>query len=285
MTRWVLTVLFCAVFVGFGLAGPVQAGELVEKFPTGRINWAKRVIRVNATGNPSAEDAKSSEARQRALINAKRNAYQRLLQTAKAIQLTDSKSVAQYVENRDEVLSKVEEMFKNARIETTRYRSDGTVEIVRKMSLSGAFSQLMLPGAIVQLDMKKMGKETPDADTPVYTGLVVDARGVAIKPALCFKIFDESGQEVYGPAYVSREYAVQRGLCEYRTEIDDIEESERVGDEPLIVKALQPLTPGSPHIVISNTDAGRLRSAVDHLFLLRKCRVLVIADTQAAGGE
>ncbi|MGM0451685.1 MAG: hypothetical protein ACQERN_00785 [Thermodesulfobacteriota bacterium] len=282
MKRWVLTILFCTVFAGFGLAGPAQSGELVEKFSKGCINWAQRVIRANGTGNPSADSANSSAARQRALRNARRSAYQNLLQTAKAMQLSEAKTVAQYAGNRDEVLSKVEEMLKNARVEATRYRSDGTVEVVREMPLGGAFSQLLLPDAIVQLDMKKMGDETREADSPVYTGLVVDARGVAIKPALCFKIFDENRHEVYGPAYVSREYAVQRGVCEYRTEISDIEESKRVGDNPLIVKALKPLAPGSPHIVVSNTDAGRLRGTVDHLFLLRKCRVMVIADRQAA---
>lgn len=282
MKRAVVTIFVFVLVSGFGLVSSGRSADLVEKLPTGRINWADRVIYAKGAGVPSADIANTPEGRERALMNARRKAYHGLLKTTKALRLTAEKTVDDYVENRDDVLSKVEEMLQNTPVDDTRYLSDGTVEVVRKMAISGAFSQLMLPDAIVQLDMKKMGKETPDAQQPVYTGLVVDARGVALKPALCFKILDESGHAVYGPAYVSREYAVQRGLCEYRTDLADIESSDRVGDNPLVVKGLKAAFPGSPNIVISNTDAGHLRGAVAHLFLLRKCRVMVIADTQAA---
>jgi hypothetical protein len=108
--------------------------------------------------------------------------------------------------------------------------------------------------------------------------LVIDTRGLKIKPVMVPKILDEDAREVYGSAFVSREYAVQQGMSGYSKDLSAAQSDQRVADHPLTVKGLR--TAGVEHsdIVISNTDAHRLRSASENLSFMRKCRVIIVVE-------
>jgi hypothetical protein len=108
--------------------------------------------------------------------------------------------------------------------------------------------------------------------------MVVDARGLQAVPVLAPIVFDENLEEVFGPAYVSREYAVQHGIIRYTTDLWKAKFHPRVSDNPLIVKALKVLSPSRCDFVISNADAAKLRSASEHLLFMRECRVVIVLD-------
>ncbi len=263
-----------------------HACDLVEKHDGGQIDWTRMTIEASGVGVPSPDSTGFHQGLDKTGIIARQNAYRNLLQLAKSMQLTADQTVGQYMKNRDVLLSKVEDRLKEASVTSTRYLSDGTVRKTLKMNIKGPLLQLLLPDSIVQLEMKTMGEETsPPTDNDKYTGLLVDARGVPVKPALVVQIVDEGDQEVYGPAYVSRNYAVQKGFCGYVEDIQAPEVKERVGSNPLIVKALRVRSPGSSDLVVSNTDASRIRSVVQHLFFLRQCRVVVVVDNSGCNGK
>jgi len=92
------------------------------------------------------------------------------------------------------------------------------------------------------------------------------------------KIIDENGQEVYGSAFVSREYAVQQGMSGYAKDITAAQSNPRVTNNPLTVQGLKTEGPGNADIVISNADAFKLRSASEHLSFMKKCRVMIVVD-------
>lgn len=277
MTGWRVIM---ALMIVFGMAVPAHTGELVIKGENGWINWSDRTIHAAGAGRPPDSVANTPDPKEQAFMTAKRQAYQNLLLTANAMCLFSGVTVGDYVADKDEILSKLEQLLNNAPVENTRYQSEGSIEIVKRVSITGAFSQLILPENIVQLEMKKLGRETPDYAI-ANTGLVVDARGINLAPALCFRIMDEKGEEVYGPAYASREFAVQKGMCEYRTDIGDVRTTGRVGIKPLVIRGLRTVTPGGVDIVISSTDASRVRGTIENLFFLRECQVMVIIDPPA----
>jgi hypothetical protein len=191
-------------------------------------------------------------------------------------------------------------MVKGAQVIKKEYLSDGTVEVTIAMSLRGGFAQLILPEDIKQVpeiktispstpappEAEKVGEipvATPQPTIPtpapaVYTGLVVDARSLGARPAMSPKILDESGQEVYGSAYVSREFAVQQGMAGYAKDLTSSQTNPRVTNEPLTVKGLRTEGPGLSDLVISNADAGKIRSASENLSFLKKCRVMIVLD-------
>jgi hypothetical protein len=107
---------------------------------------------------------------------------------------------------------------------------------------------------------------------------VVDARGTKFKPALAPVIMDENGKEVYGGAFVSREFAVQKGMCKYVRDIKTARTDASVAQNPLTVKGLRIDNGVLSNIVISNADAAKIRSASEHLSFLKQCRVVIVMD-------
>jgi hypothetical protein len=158
------------------------------------------------------------------------------------------------------------------------------VEVTIEMSLTSGFAQLILPGDIMQVEPIKTSQSAPESrpskrpNQSLYTGLIVDARGLKAGPAMNPKILDEGGLEVYGAAFVSREYAVQQGMSGYAAGLEAAKCQSRVSDHPLIVKGLKATVPGFSDIVISNADATKLRSASQNLSFLKQCRVVIVVD-------
>ena len=92
------------------------------------------------------------------------------------------------------------------------------------------------------------------------------------------KILDERGQEVYGSAYVSREYAVQQGMAGYAKDLTASQTNPRVTDRPLTVKSLKTEGAGQSDLIISNADADMIRGASENLSFLKQCRVMIVVD-------
>ena len=112
----------------------------------------------------------------------------------------------------------------------------------------------------------------------IYTGLVVDARGLGVRPAMSPKIHSEDGKEIYGSATVNRQYAVQQGMVGYSKDLTAAQMNSRVTKQPLTVKATGVSGSANCDIVISDSDANRLSSAAENLTFLQKCRVMVVLD-------
>ena len=176
-------------------------------------------------------------------------------------------------------MSALETLFHDAPAVKTDYLTDGSVKIKVQIALDGALSQLILPGEIIQLESIQSVRKQPSPDQKDnYTGIIFDVRGLPFKPAMSFELIDESNKEVYGPKYVSRECVVQWGFCEYTKQIDSIKMLNRLGGNPLIVKGIQLKLSSASTIIISDTDASKIRNSVEHLVFLKECRVAILMD-------
>ena len=292
MKKWGLAYLL-ALSLLFMAAAPVAAQEVITRPDTGRqknhqpgdaqtfINWTDHFIRAMGRGEIRNLGV-SHKKPYHTLAKARQNAYQNLLVTAKSIQLTPKLTVAEALKGKDEALAAFESLLKTAKPHQTEFLSTGPVEIALKFPISGKFSEMVLPDSITRLEEIESGQPAAAADASEYTGLVVDARGLPLVPAMCFQVLDEDGKEVYGPAYASRENAVSVGMCQYLSNIADIEKNARVGSHPLVVKGIKLQPPGASNIMISGTDAARLRGSVEHLAFLKNCRVIVVMDVAFA---
>ncbi len=242
------------------------------------INWTDYTIRAIGRGAPSLS-AGNHHSPYHALAKARQEAYRRLLRAGKSVQLTPEQTVGEVLGKNVEMLAEFENLAKRAAVIETAFLSTGSVEIKLELPMTGEFSSLVLPEAVTRLKEIGSSRLSTGADElSNHTGLVVDARGVAVEPALCFQILDKDGQEVYGPAYASRENAVAAGMCQYVRGIENVGENPRIGNNPLTVKAIRVRPPGASDIVISDTDAARLRDSVEHLAFLKQCRIVVVLE-------
>jgi hypothetical protein len=272
---FVLSLVFLLTFSVFGYTD--NSREVIELKEKGSINWSRGVVQANGIGIPSTKISGNSNDRNVALTDAKLNAFRIILEIIKELRINGTIIVGDYAIQDPAIMSKIENMVKNAKVVKKEYLTDGTVKIKMEVSFRGGFAQLILPEDIKPLDsitLVSMNKTS----SPVFTGLVVDAKGLGVRPVMVPKILDENHQEVYGSAFVSREYAVQKGMSGYARNIKEILNNQRIADNPLVVKGLKTLGPGRSEIVISNTDASKLRSTSESLYFMKKCRVIIVVD-------
>ena len=282
----VIAILSIVATVGYG----ADSRPLMEFKENGLINWTTGVVEAKGLGAPEAYTyyGKARADRQNTLSEAVAKARHNLLEILVSLRIDSESRVINVVEVFPSVMTQLRSMAHRApEIETLRkYLYDGTVEVWSRMKLTGGFSQLILPPEIRHIEPIKQVLPPKSSSKSkshlrseqIHTGLVVDARGLPATPVLSPRILDEKLNEVFGPAYASREYAVQRGVVQYATDIWKAKFNPRVSDSPLIVKALKTTGPGRCDFIISNASADRLRSHFEHLQFLKECRVIIVLD-------
>jgi len=291
-------IVIILLFAGIGFTQDNQDGKvgmkdwtkIIESKVTnqvgdkGLINYEDGYIEAVGTGAPPEQYYGKPQARPMALRAAQVDAYRNLLEVVQGVQIDARTTVKDFAVESDVINTAISGMVKGAQISKKEYMSDGTVEVTVRMPLSGV-AKAIIPRAIAddkKEDMKDH-KPAPFSKKPapkdeVYTGLVIDGRGLQARPAMSPKVFDEKGAEVYGTLIVKKDYAVQQGICGYARDLNTAQVNARVTANPLTVKAVSAQGAGMSEFVISNEDANKIRSARENLTFLEKCRVMVVLD-------
>jgi hypothetical protein len=222
-----------------------------------------------------------------ALRAAQVDAYRNLLEVVQGVRVDSETEVKDFTVASDTIRAKVEGLVKGAQVVKRDYLSDGTVEVTLRMPILGEFASTILPlpkpgpsAAPPAAPPVEPPVAAPAAPAPseVYTGLVVDARGIQLRPTMKPKILDESGKEVYGYMVVDQTYANQQGISSYSKDLSAAQSNPRVTNNPLTVKALRSEGPTKGDVVISVADASKITGAAENLTFLKKCRVMIVLD-------
>lgn len=246
----------------------------------GKVDWGDRYVVATGIGAPNPDLPEAAQ-RPAAIRAAQQIALRNALETVKGMYLSSSTTVKNFMVENDEVTSSVSGFLKDFEQKgRTKYMSDGSVEITMKIPIDGVGglgqnilgSRLSEDPAITKFEGKKAEKEK------VFTGLIIDCKGLEVKPALSPRVLDENGREIYGSAYVSREWAIKQGVVGYAKEVAAAAELDRVGDTPGKVKAVKVHGENATDIVLSNDDAADIRSASENLKFLSQCRVVFVID-------
>ena len=118
----------------------------------------------------------------------------------------------------------------------------------------------------------------------IYTGLVIDARGLNVKRGMSPRIWSESGQLIYGGLSASYEYMHGIGLVSYAHEMN-AQTLQRITVDPdyplavpLVIGATSALQPGQTNVTISNNDALRVLAALEKYDFLARYSVVFLID-------
>ncbi len=255
----------------------VLFAQYYQQTPTGGVvDWTNQVIREVGIGAPNPNMPIAAQ-RAGAIEAAKRVALRNLLERVKGMNINSQVTVENAMVTNDVIRNTVEGRVRNFRVVDTRYKSDGSVEVEVEVPLSSMY-EVFLPGEIPAQTMP-IQPGTPGTNiNTVYTGLIIDARGLQVKPALSPKILDENSQEVYGTGEVSRDYAVQIGVVGYEKDLNRARGNERVTNNPLVIKAVNASGAHQTDIIISNNDANTIRTAAQNLNFLQQCKVMILLD-------
>ncbi len=219
------------------------------------IDWRSGVIAAVGVGQPPSNPVNVAQARALAIRSALIDAERNLASLAYGLAVHAEATVESLVASNDAIRARVEGVLKGARhVGQPNYLPDGSVEltiVVKRSDLANA----VLPDAGFAPAM------LPPVSGP-YTGLIVDARGLNLTPALAPKVLDDRGQEVvYGPSFVTRDSAARSGVAGYARDLGGARGDERAGPNPLLLKGVGAAGTNRTDVVLSAEDAGKARGA------------------------
>ena len=196
----------------------------------GGVDWQRRVVRCTGSGAANLKDAAGNPAVARigAEKAARLDALRNCLEAMRGVAITAGQTVGAAMAADPGVRASVEGTVRGFREVARRYFSDGGVEIDVEVGLD-AVGEALLPRAAA----------APAASGP--TSLVVDAAGLEVAPALAPRLLDEAGAELYGPAALGEAARRSAGVAAYARGLEPArrELAARLGDRPLVVRALQ----------------------------------------------
>jgi len=242
---------------------------------SGKVDWTTGMITAVGIGAPPAQPANTAQARAMAERAAQVVAYRNLLEAVKGVRIDATTTVENFMVTSDVIRTQVSGFVQGAMVMDKKYMSDGSVEVTVGMQLTGALADSLLPKTPLA---QPGGIGAPGAAGQTFTGLIIDARGLGVRPAMAPKVLNEDGKEVYGSAWINRDWAVREGMAGYLKDPAQAQVNPRVTDKPLLVKAIKASGDARVDMVISNADAALIHGASQNLSFLEKCKVIILVD-------
>ena len=259
---------------------PVLDTVVRDQQGDGCVDWSARIIYARGIGAPNMEVSEAAR-RPGAIRAAQQVAMRDALETLKGIYLNSSTTVESFMMKSDVITSHISGFLKGFEQKgKEKYMSDGSVEVVMAIPLDGigGIGEQLFAASIEEKPSVTAWEGGKAAKPTVFTGLIINCKGLNVKPALSPRVLDESGREVYGSAYVSREWAIKYGIAGYSREVKDAAKLDRVGKTPGQIKAVKAAGDNLTDVVISDADASEIRSASQNLKFLSECRVIFVVD-------
>ncbi len=331
LTRALLFALPLSLAIGFALP-PVVAAQAVEESVNvagpggqpveGQIDWSDHTLRVYGEGvAPAGVD---SPALQRLLGQraAKAVAYRNLLELVGQVRVDAETQVSLAMVTSDTIRTRVTGLVQGATIVPgSQEERDGVYRVALRLKLTDDFLRALLPvlggpaGVAAGAGASTVATRTAPAnagdaaaardgastaatgptsrfDVVRYTGLLVDARGLDLRPGLAPRILDAEGRVVFTGAGADAGYAASMGIAGYLCDWDQALVSDRFGAQtrnPLIVKAVAAAGNNRTDAVVSDEDRVRIAMADAVTGFLRQCRVVFVvgpaADATAPVGQ
>lgn len=286
-----------------GASVAVQAdpgGEAVETVGPGTVNWTAGIVTAVGIGAPPEKASSPGQARAMAERAAFAVAIRNLLEAVKGIQVDSATLVESYVVKDDVIKTRVTGLVKGAQVLKKDVQPDGGVEVTVGVSLTGElFDAVVSKGfgrKVPTAEPAKPASPTPKAPEPApapkapappsptvgaaeaYTGLLVDARGLGLRPALAPRLLDEQGKELYASEVLDRARAVEAGVAGYAKDMVAGSRQARVTDNPLIVKGIKASGDKATDIAIGSEGVNAIRQSEPASHFLQQGRVVVVYD-------
>jgi len=267
----------CLLVIVLSISALAADTPVVENSGDGWVNWDRQMIKAVGHGVLPGDANGPAQAALMARSAAIADAYRNLASVVNGVRVTGDTYVKNYVTQSDEVRLKVEGFIRGAQIVSEKQLSDRSYEVILQIPMDGK------SGLVSGLDILPDNTQTvATGDGP--TGVIIDARGLDVKPGISPKIYDENGVEVYGTLKVSPDYAIETGIAAYPRNMDQALKSTRAGNKPLVVKALRRSTKSVTDVIINCTDAAKIHEADRTTGILGRCRVVIVtgsAETKA----
>jgi len=231
----------------------------------GQVDWSKQTVTATGSGAPSLKAANAAVARLGAERAAKLDAYRNVLEAVRGVRVSGKQTAGAAADASPEVKAKLEGVVQGFKTVDTKYYSDGGVDVIIQGPLDGVVTAIVGPGA-------KSALPLPDDGT---SGVIIDAKGLGMTPALAPHVLDEQGNEVYTASMVASDNLRRQGVAGWAKSLETAKKDGRVGAKPAILKAEKLWEAGSSDLVLAAADAEKLRKWGG---LLSSAAVVIVTD-------
>ena len=258
-----------------------QSSFVGQQFDRGTINYSDRTIQATGIGYIPDNMINAATARRSAARIAKVDAMRNLVEIVNGITV-DSETTMGDAMFDDVIKTKVRGLIRGAvQVGDVKYLSDQSMEVTYEVPMSGISDVLTPSTGFLQPTATGLAPITSTVDGPTtsaVTGLIIDVRGLGLRPAMSPRVLDQNGGVVYGPGNYTREYAIKNGVVGYAKGLDKASADDRVKGNPLVIKGVSTSGANKADIVIANADVMKIQSANSAHGVLRDCRVLFVLD-------
>ena len=284
---------FTAIVTVLGIL-VAQDDFIGDVFNNGSVNYGDRTIQAIGIGFIPENVINAGQARRAAMRIAKQDALRQLIEIVNGVNVTSETTVSGAMFD-DVIKTQVQGAIRGARrVGDPKYLSDTSVEVTYEVKMAD-ISRVLLPMAEKAPTLKFEnvnvgGAATPGASSDQgsnadsgptsggVTGIIIDGKGLGLRPAMSPRIMNQSGSMVYGPGQYSRDYAASNGVVGYAKSLEQAKADPRVQGNPLVIRGSSVSGSSAADLVVSNVDAGKIARADGSAGLLGNCRVMFVLD-------
>jgi len=268
----------------------ISYAQLVEEITppgggNGRIDFEEGYIYATAIGTADMSQMRNEvQAEQVALTTARHLCYGVMLETVDGVAVTGDAIYRKSI-GMDSILRiKFEGTIQNAHVWDKDFtwtpRGAPRAEVTIRMPINGGLSKVASRWVQKNHEMlPRVEAGNTDSASEKYTGLIVDASGISVKPVVSPRVLTSEGtREVYGPGIADFNTAGVEGFAGYARSVEKASANRRVGSHPLVVKAESTYGTLQGDIVISEGDAKKIASADIGAEFLKRCKVVIVVN-------
>ncbi len=265
---------------------PLQAQSTGQQAIEGNLDWTTGVLTVYGEGIASPDIENPAQRRLLGLRAAKATAYRNLLELVGQVHIDASTTVGEAMLASDSVRTRVSGLIRGARlVPESQQEKDGVFQVALTLHLQNDLSATLLPTAQHPSTSPPLAESALYAPPQTYTGLIIDARGLPLKPSMAPRLLSAGGNELFSANGADLQYVRRWGMVGYDRDLERASHSDRVGGadaRPLVIKATQAAGQYRADAVISNEDAVRVQMADKHSPFLAQCRVILVLGPASA---
>lgn len=278
-------------------------GGYVIVHDEGEIDWSKGVLSATGVGLMPREEPNRARAYLKARGYARLDALANLLMLVDRIQIDAQYTGADYMAQSEEIRASVSGFLRGAMITDERkiyIEGQEAVQVTVSIPMSGQrglSSVLLKPTltptpppapaapepALPRIEILRPNlpvSESPPSVEGNYTGLIIDARGLNLQPAMAPRILRADGTPLYGAGNYDPDLVVEKGLAAYYKDLESARKDVRAGSNPLILRPIGVYrrAVATTDVVLSDTDATKLLEENKRTKFLDKLQVVFVVD-------
>ncbi len=205
-------IIILSFILSFGLLyAENKKAEVVQKLAHGEIHWSEHFVYATGSGAPSLKAPNVAVARLGAERTAKLDAMRNLLETIKGLKISASTTMQNMVETEMSIKTEISGKIRKMEIVSTKYYSDGAVDVVVRIPISSVFSTISQT-ALQKVPATNSAEKFSGSKNTV---LVIDVRKQTFTPLIFPVFYTDKGKVFYSAKSVDKDVLMKDGMVQY----------------------------------------------------------------------